>query len=286
MLSHLGFLRDVWGIQGIVPDSELRGYLAVLSRPGQDFREWPLFVGTQLPFTEQPEGWDLFFTPNLFTGPRVNNMAAGHMYLYADLDDAPYPVIEPTYYWETSKDSWQAMWQLSARPGAQDWATLNRAMTRFLGADSNGWPAAKLLRVPGSVNWKRDGQTAGSAVDTGERYAFTELWEFLGPQIREDRRELTGPHPPLPDPQHKQAIMADMWDYLGLLSRSMLTNPKVSDRSHWIVQVAYQLAGEGVLPPEQVFDLIWVQDWCKWRVDGHKPEQLWLEIQRAFDAKA
>ena len=71
------------------------------------------------------------------------------------------------------------------------------------------------------------------------------------------------------------------WERLGLLSRSMLRRG-ASDRSKHVVATIHQLKGEG-FSKQAVFELIWYQGWCKWRVDGHRPHMLAREISAVFD---
>ena len=283
MERHLEFLREVWAIQGMIPGSGYYGFLATLSRPGLLFKEFPLVQGDRLPFSRQPEGVDLFFSPSLFTMPiRQNEYAHGRQWLYADLDKAPYPELEPTYYWETSRGSYQALWRVSGNVGQGRWTALNRAMTRKTGADSNGWAPSKVLRVPGSVNWKRDGQIVSRAGFLPNSYTPQYLYDYLSEELTENMHGgEAGGHPPVPDPQDKHEMMLNAWSYLGLLSRSMFRDwPK--DRSLHIVKMCKQLSREGAISPEVAFELIWVQEWCKWRVDGHKPEMLWKEVMAAY----
>ena len=284
MESHLEFLREIWAIQGMIPGSGYYGFLATLTRPGQVYNEWPLLQGHRLPWGDQPVNCDLFFSPNLFTVPiRQNQYAHGLQFLYADLDYAPYPDLEPTYYWETSERSYQALWRVSGSLTLKRWAALNRAMTRQTGADSNGWAPAKVLRVPGSINWKRGGQIVTMPHVSNVSYSPSFLQEFLSTDL--DHLPYLGQeggYPPTPDPQDKEEILGEYWSYLGLLSRAMLSDAHPKDRSLHIVKTAKQLSREGVISAQVAFELIWVQDWCKWRVDGWKPEMLWKEIMSAY----
>ena len=283
MERHLGFLRDIWAIQGMIPGSGYFSFLATLSRPGLLFKAYPLSTGVQLPFAHQPQDKDLFFTPNLFTVPkRMNEYAHGLQFLYADLDYAPYPDLEPTYYWETSLGSYQALWRVTGHVTLNRWTALNRAMTRKTGADANGWAPAKVLRVPGSYNWKRGGQIVSEATRQDVAYTPQFLYEYLSTDMVNYADVAAGEYPPTPDPQDKEEMLLNAWNYLGLLAKSMLSVDMPKDRSLHIVKTARQLAREGAISPEVAFELIWVQEWCKWRVDGHKPEMLWKEVMAAY----
>jgi hypothetical protein len=102
---------------------------------------------------------DLYFTPNLFS---VRDRKAAHMLpscsLYADLDEVDPAGIEsrlvPTIWWATSPGRFQAVWLLDSPLARDSFEHLNKRLTYHLGADRSGWNAAKVLRIPGTINNK------------------------------------------------------------------------------------------------------------------------------------
>jgi hypothetical protein len=84
--------------------------------------------------------------------------------LWADLDECPPDKlsVEPTLYWETSTGRWQAVWLLSepVEPSYAD--ALSKGIAdahKRYGCDTHGG-LGKYLRIPGTLNFKRDGQDA------------------------------------------------------------------------------------------------------------------------------
>lgn len=253
-----------------------QGYLGTLSRPGKEYKEYPM-GGLE----HQPHGHDLFFTPLKFNGPRTNENAGRANVLFADLDGAGYPDIEPTIWWETSKGNSQAVWFLHAGTGSGValWRDVNQRLTRATGADPGGWMQSKLLRVPGTVNWKRQ-EFAGEVVhNRGVSYDLAWLNEDL-PLIQRVReaQAMMESHPACPSVSERPFLQRTFWLQMTLRGRSMLTQKSVPDRSLHIVRTAHEL--RKTLSAEVVFNLLWVAPYNKWRTDRHMPEQLWSEIVR------
>ena len=99
----LDFLRTVWQAQ---QEGDL--YLGHLSRKPDTYgvyRDRMISFGSPIP--PQEHGIDMFFAPNVFTGERKNKNMASSVWLYADLDGAPYPNLTPTWHWETSPGNTQ-----------------------------------------------------------------------------------------------------------------------------------------------------------------------------------
>lgn len=103
---------------------------------------------------------DIYWSTQLFEYPiRREDTAMTEHALFADLDKVDPSTLDeypPTLAWESSPGSYQALWVAakgdflgSSWPGNE-----NQRMTYFTGADSGGWFATKLLRVPYSTNYK------------------------------------------------------------------------------------------------------------------------------------
>ncbi len=270
------FLRRVWGRQNPGPLDTM--YLGELSRRPDTYglyTERPLVFGNEI--NPQQDGVDLFFAPNLFRGARKNENMVDSMWLYADLDEAPYPDIEPTWYWTTSPGNTQALWLLETPVNHQRHATLNKALTAYTGADVGGWHASKLLRVPGSYNYKR-GCVVSAATHVSVSNTTDTIGMALAPYITY-REASSEEWQPIIAATNKEGVEEYYWDRMGLLSRSMLRRGGF-DRSKHIVMMIHQLLGEG-FSKQEVFELIWPQAWNKWRADSHRPHMLAREIMRA-----
>lgn len=234
----------------------------------------------------QPHGMDLYFSPLKFQGKRSNQNAVGMGVLFADLDPVDPREIEdlpPSVAWETSPGNYQAIWFLSTHwDFYSEWADVNKRLTYHLGADKGGWMGSKLLRWPGSFNWKRKQGVFvphGTLVmNTDREYDFPHIRDEL-PSIfaRRPSFDETAPHPkPLP-PSEQNWLLRSYWASLSLQARSMLTRERVTDRSLHIVRTANELARCGI-EPEGAFHMLWVAPWNKWRTDRYMPERLWQEV--------
>ena len=210
----LDFLRTVWQAQQ--PDDSLhRMYLGHLGRGNNDQRYYDDPVRFGHPIFPQNENYDLFFAPNLFTGQRKNENMAPSVWLYADLDEAEYPALTPTWYWETSPGNTQAMWKLNEPMDLEAHSRWNKALTTLTGADPGGWHASKLLRVPSSYNYKR-GCPVSDAVHVSVSYSISDLHDVLTPYITALRAPKTEWEPRMPM-LDKKGWEAMYWDRLSLL---------------------------------------------------------------------
>jgi hypothetical protein len=261
------------------------GSLATLDRETDRFTEE--FHGghyKDVGFEHQPHGCDLFFSALRFdTNKRSNDTVVKPGILFADLDQAPEPAVQPSVYWETSDGNTQAVWFLD-RPMSDygRWADLNKRMTVSTGADPGGWAGSKLLRVPDSVNWKR--REVGKLLYSNPT-VYT--WSYLESNLERtdvDHKiwSVFTDHPDLPNPADQDYFLRLAWDNMSPLGRNMITRQRVPDRSLHIVKTARELIAGG-LNKEQVFALLWVAPFNKWRVSTHNPQRLWNEICRIDD---
>ena len=236
----------------------------------------------------QPDRVDLYFTPLKFNGKRANANAVDMGVLFADLDPV-YPADIsplPSLAWETSPGMYQAVWYLSKPVSNYDkWASVNQRLTYHLKADKGGWMGSKLLRWPGSLNWKRfDGKVVpvGQMIMVSEiTYDFDELDAQLPPISRPGPLiPASAAHPTPLTPSDREWLLRRNWEALSLRGRSMITKSRVSDRSLHIVRTIHELLACG-LSDDQTFHMVWVQPWNKWRTDRHAPGILWKEVQLA-----
>jgi hypothetical protein len=277
MIPNLEVLQAIWkqskGLYYFIgeihrPDLYVRGKF-------DDF----CYRSDDVPTQGQTHEYDLFFTPLLFTETtRKNEFVGSPGVLFADLDKAlPSTIIPPTMVWSTSPGNLQAVWFLT-RPmqDVEAWAGLNQRLTYYQDADPGGWHASKLLRVPGSINWKRRAFGNMISYKPNMRYEPEMMNEFL-PRLDKITVTEDSEHPPLMDPKEQEWLLRLHWKDMSLLGRNMITRQAVRDRSLHIVKTARELRAGG-LSPEATFNLIWVAPWNKWRVDRHDPERLWKEI--------
>jgi len=249
------------------------------------------FRETVQPQGDVPDAWvqtykqDIYFSALTFCREqRANDAFCGTRILFADLDkshpesiDAAY---KPTIAWETSYLSFQAVWILDETIGAYDeWSQLNKRMTIATNADPGGWQGSKLLRVPGSINYKREREDRGGVLwDDGLQYG-TEYLSDLLPHLTQGVPTACADMPELElKADFRKEIISQSWDDIGLKARSMLMADSVGDRSLHIVKTIYELRKCGV-DAEHIFYMIWWAPWNKWRPNN--PQRLWQEIAGA-----
>ena len=268
-------------------DGQFR-FLATSQPPGGQWTEYrsetsePIFpLGNQ------------YFSVLTFKGARRSNetTADNCALLWADLDnqrDEQWEWMEryvpPSVLWETSPGMFQALWYLSDYHPTDEVVELNRALTRAVGADSGGWFASKMLRVPETLNWKRAQENAdglfvprGRIVrETDSTFLYTDLKQRLLP-FQEAPRPVGTPRmrPPLPT----KAAWRETAKRLRLNTRDLteLNAPANGDRSTQLWRAARWLHKRGATA-EEIYTLLWYARYNKW-ID--RPDKLWADVLKA-----
>jgi hypothetical protein len=117
---------------------------------------------------------DIYWSTQLYEYPiRREDTAMTEYALFADLDKVDPNTLDeypPTVAWESSPGNYQALWvaQQGDFLGATWPGNENQRMTYFTGADSGGWFATKLLRLPYSTNYKPDYRDANGQYPQGK----------------------------------------------------------------------------------------------------------------------
>ncbi|MEQ8659148.1 MAG: DNA-primase RepB domain-containing protein [Hyphomicrobiales bacterium] len=103
--------------------------------------------------------WDQYFCPNMFCEPKRQKPFARNTRLaWCDIDEAdPFDFKpSPSMVWETSQRRTQALWIFDEKLAPEKAEAHSRALTYRHHGDKNGWPINKLLRIPGSINHKKE----------------------------------------------------------------------------------------------------------------------------------
>jgi hypothetical protein len=242
--------------------------------------------------SNQKEGSDIYWTPLVFgndTSRKANNTKPEVGVLYVDMDrtDISYEdcfviVPKPSFIWETSRNRWQAIWLLEDTIQISTQQEVNRRLAYHLKADTGAWDAARVLRVPGSVNYKRGG-FEGSIVryEPDDVYTYDDFDAI--PNVVSSTVEVTeGDMPKLPDYYEWQTILTKEWNKIPLEARYWLSindeqynSHGVIDRSNLVITVIRKLLK--VYEPEMVFTLIWHAPWNKFTT---RPNTLWKQITK------
>jgi hypothetical protein len=108
---------------------------------------------------EAQVGRDAYFGVHLFRGPgnRRKENAAQILALWVDGDGAAVPEDwpQPTAVVESSPGRHHYYWRLTGAIDSKHAAQLNRRLTYGIGGDKGKWGLGTVLRVPGTVNYKR-----------------------------------------------------------------------------------------------------------------------------------
>jgi RepB DNA-primase from phage plasmid/Protein of unknown function (DUF3987) len=194
---------------GRIPGSFLKWWWGQI--PGKYF-----VVGTKVPGSPQGEGWvdkfytrdqfdeidkfikdnshlELYFSTHGFLKPqRRQNFAAIPNALWADLDGADPREIQPkpTIAWESSPGRYAAMWKLD-KPMTK---ALSQAVTYHVGADKGGWSLTKVLRIPGTRNYKyNDAPIVRLMWDDGPEWTVEQIEAIVGKTIERETKPLPAP---------------------------------------------------------------------------------------------
>lgn len=103
--------------------------------------------------------FDIYFSPNQFSAPkRVKANALNTCWGWCDIDDADPTKFEPKFscLWRTSPGRHQALWRWNKYEPTEMAEAYSRALAYRFGADRNGWTVTKVLRLPFTINHKRN----------------------------------------------------------------------------------------------------------------------------------
>ncbi len=106
-----------------------------------------------------PSTWDLYFCPLSFGSRRRDkNKVRPGAWLYADVDDGDVNLgPKPTVLWDSSPGRKQALWRLDEPLEPDELEVLNKGLSYAIGADRGGWDLTQVLRIPGTLNHKYQG---------------------------------------------------------------------------------------------------------------------------------
>lgn len=105
--------------------------------------------------------YDQYFCPNAFSRPRrKRECAIPTRFGWCDVDESDPEKYDPppSLIWRTSPNRFQALWVWDSHQSPEDAESFSRALAYRHGGDRNGWSVTKLLRLPGSINHKREYQ--------------------------------------------------------------------------------------------------------------------------------
>lgn len=127
------------------------------------------------PTLEEYKAHNLYFCPHGFSKPRrIKANAVAPRLLFSDLDEVdPRRLrIRPTIAIESSPGRHVGLW-LTDKPINEE---LNRRLVYKIGADKSGWDFSQVLRIPGTRNFKYEGNPRVKLMwDSGPKHKIAEL---------------------------------------------------------------------------------------------------------------
>ncbi len=246
-----------------------------LEEPGVSWASFDLSAYEQ---GMQAPNWDIYYTPGTFHGRERKKEFANPMgVLYADLDDQfnrdRLRKLSPSLLVETSHGRYQAVWLLPEPLAVSAAEPLNKRLSHWLDADHGSWIVTKVLRVPGSINYKRGGQRVEVVRWDPDRHFDPDMLDSYLPEV-EATPISEAPHPPIPPSSDSKTQIQEVWPKLDRRTKEMLTISNPVDRSLHLAQLAKRLAALG-LSPETIFIMLHNLPGNKFR---NRPQVLWESI--------
>lgn len=134
---------------------------------------------------------DLYFcVTTLSDSRRVKDNVQSSRYLWQDLDTVdPEKLgwLRPTIAWQSSPGRYQALWRLDKIYEPDRIERINRALAYRVGADRGSWILTKVLRIPGTTNYKYPKHpTVKLLWDDGNTFSIRKLERRLKPKVKDE----------------------------------------------------------------------------------------------------
>jgi hypothetical protein len=172
-------LRHIFGADtGILAVMTGKGYWAgdsyKLADTTNRFFSWPDQAKEAVDWlmAESDAGRDAYYCTHLLTDERRikdNAAAISTLWVEADYGKVPPGIPQPTAVVESSPRRFYYFWKLTQPIDPQTAEQLNRRLTDAIGGDS-GWALTKLLRLPGTRNYKYQDTPLVDLEDLSDRY--------------------------------------------------------------------------------------------------------------------
>ena len=270
-------------------------YTSSVGKPRDKYYSWPDQKDVILEDIENLNEWtDVFFCPHLLVSPKRNKENADLVpALWVDKDKGKMTDLEPepSIIWETSPNKWQALWLLSEPINPLDAEQYNKALDAQVGGDKQ-WYLGKLLRVPGTVNYKKEYEypLQGKLIQAKKDLVYTtqqldsliQKRETASPLGEEVRLTLQAGDMPDEFPSKEEILMRYGPHIPPRAWKFLQEKPAPGDdwsEGLWALEHALLEAG---LTPREAFPLVETSPWNKYYRDGRPREDLWKELNKAY----
>lgn len=158
--AAIRFVTDLW------EDYDTSAYTFIGTRRGSRWRDHAIRgdraeKAAAIIAAHAADRFDIYFCPNAFDGPqRRSALALPSRYAWCDIDDADPDAYDPqpSILWETSPNRFQGLWLCRKTSPASIAQQISRNIWEKDGGDKGGWSITKMLRLPGTINHKREYQ--------------------------------------------------------------------------------------------------------------------------------
>lgn len=290
------FLSRVWG--------DTKGWAFLAYAGGGKFHQRAFLYPDQLDIlvanATRLNTWaNVYFCPHLLSKDerrKENAMPLTALWVDKDSGSIADLVPKPTVCWETSTGRHQAVWLLEEPIDPREAEKVNRVLTYKTKSDKGGWHLGKIIRLPGSINYKYAQPFTGLLLwDDGPVYTRDTILprlreddsteEVVFPAV-EDKTDISKSLPNTVLPSYTEAlsvhgknIPALVWD---LLNQTPVKDESWSDNL-WKIE---RLLCEAGLPIEAVYVLAKGSPWNKYARDKRPDLHLWQEVCKAYSQKS
>lgn len=249
-----------------------------------EFFQYPAELDKMVQYTDAHNQGQVYFSPNLFSQPRREKVYAKTVSVAcADsdvLDPSKYRVA-PSLTVQTAPGRTHNYWFLDNDYNPHTVALLNRRMHaahRGEGVDTNYAHAAKMLRVPGTVNTNREGVAVFITNAPGTIYPLGVLEQAYPDDGVPEKTYST--QRPLPATLPNRATLLDQITDNKFIRNLLFDEPIPGRRSEMRYKLESELFRSG-FTPEEVTVLVWDAPCCKYKQENRPINQLWQEVLNA-----
>lgn len=249
-----------------------------------EFFEYPAQLDDMVKWAEDRSSGQVYFSPVLFSAKeRKKQFALTTSVAYADsdlLDPAAYRV-PPSITVETAPGRTHNYWLLDNDYNPHTVALLNRRAHwahRGEGVDSSFGHAAKMLRVPGSINTKRENHPVKVSKNTSTIYTLAQLEEAY--PVGNEPEKVYGTVRDLPTQLPDRLTLLNQLTDNRFIRNLLFDEPIPGKRSEMRYKLESELFRMG-FSAEEVLVLVWDAPCCKYKQEGRPMVQLWQEILNA-----
>jgi hypothetical protein len=207
--------------------------------------------------------------------------------LYADLDEINPNTIQddlkPSVAWESSPNRFAAVWFLDKPIPAKQGEEVNKGLTYLLNADKGGWDLTQVLRIPGTRNFKYEGNPKGKLLWYNEKTIDPQVIPSM--PVEQEPEEFEAIDLVDSDPSRLLSLISSVKDKIKPKTLSLLITPEedilLYDRSEKLWELECQLLEQGV-SPEKVLELVACSQWNKYRGRKDEMKRLKIEVDKAL----